>query len=494
MRALRVLGSGARLLRGVLLPWAATAGARAMSAGTLPDHRRITMPKLSPTMEVGTIASWRKAEGDAIDENDVLAEIDTDKASMEYTYSDTGFLAKIVKPEGTSDVKVGELIGIYVEEEEDVAAFKDYDPEAEDSDVVDKSKELADVAAEPADQGGEAASSPAKQASAEASVDADASNVSTSRSSGDGGRIFATPAARKRAHEAGIPLAHIEGTGPDGRIVVADVQHAMESSDVADGGSGGPPSPAPAPASPVAVMEGEEDMYQDVEVSRFQKVTAARLLQSKQTIPHYYLSAEVTMDTLLALRAKQNAALAAAAAKGGPGGKVSVNDFVIKAAAAALRKVPEVNSQWNETSIRRFKNVDVSVAVQTERGLITPIVTDADRKGLGEISADVKALAAKAREGTLQPHEFIGGTFSVSNLGMFGVDSFAAIVNPPQAAILAVGASSPKVVPDGLGGYATTTVMSVTLSCDHRVVDGAVGARWLQAFKAHIEDPVSMIL
>lgn len=391
-------------------------------------------------------------------------------------------------------MKVGELIGIYVEEEEDVAAFKDYDPSAEDSNVTEKSKELADIAAEPADQGGEAASSPAKQASALASLEADASNVSTSSSSRDGGRIFATPAARKRAHEVGIRLSDIEGTGPDGRIVVADVQHAMESLDATSGDSGAPPSSVSAPVSPVAVMEGEEGMYEDVEVSRFQKVSATRLLQSKQTIPHYYLTTEVTMDTLLALRTKQNAALAAAAAKGGPGGKISVNDFVIKAAAAALRKVPEVNSQWNETSIRRFKNVDVSVAVQTERGLITPIVTDADRKGLGEISADIKALAAKAREGTLQPHEFIGGTFSVSNLGMFGVDSFAAIVNPPQAAILAVGASSPKVVPDGLGGYTTTTVMSVTLSCDHRVVDGAVGARWLQAFKAHVEDPVSMIL
>lgn len=403
-------------------------------------------------------------------------------------------VGQIVLPEGTSDVKVGELIGIYVEEEEDVAAFKDYDPSTEDSDAAEKSKELADVAAEPADQGGEAASTPSKLESTSANLDADASDMSTSRSSRDGGRIIATPAARKRAHEAGIPLSHIEGTGPDGRIVVADVQHAMESSDAASSDTGVSPSSISAPASPVAVMEGEEDMYEDVEVSRFQKVTAARLLQSKQTIPHYYLSAEVTMDTLLALRTKQNAALAASAAKGGPGGKVSVNDFVIKAAAAALRKVPEVNSQWNETSIRRFKNVDVSVAVQTERGLITPIVTDADRKGLGEISADVKALAAKAREGTLQPHEFIGGTFSVSNLGMFGVDSFAAIVNPPQAAILAVGASSPKVVPDGLGGYTTTTVMAVTLSCDHRVVDGAVGARWLQAFKAHVEDPVSMIL
>lgn len=398
-------------------------------------------------------------------------------------------------PEGTSDVKVGELIGIYVEEEEDVAAFKDYDPSAEEAEVVDKGKELADISAEPADQGGEEAATRAKRATVAASEEADASNVSTSKGSRGGGRIVASPAARKRAAEAGIPLSDIDGSGPDGRIVMADVQHAMESS--SGGGSAGsaaPPSTSSAPASPVAVMEAEEGLYEDVEVSRFQKVTAARLLQSKQTIPHYYLSTEVTMDTLLALRAKRNAALVLAAAKGAPGGKVSVNDFVIKAAAAALRKVPEVNSQWNETSIRRFKNVDVSVAVQTERGLITPIVTDADRKGLGEISADVKALAGKAREGTLQPHEFIGGTFSVSNLGMFGVDSFAAIVNPPQAAILAVGASSPKVVPDGLGGFATTTVMSVTLSCDHRVVDGAVGARWLQAFKAHIEDPVSMIL
>jgi len=398
-----------------------------------------------------------------------------------------------VLPEGTSDVKVGELIGIYVEEEEDIAAFKNYDSSSESPGAEAKRKEPAVVAAQPAVQD-EPATTPAKQVST-ANVQASAADVSTSKPApGGDGRTVASPAARVRAAEAGLSLPEIDGSGPDGRIVVADVLRAIESTDSGSGGAPSPSSSSPAPSSPVAVMDGEVDMYEDVEVSRFQKVTAARLLQSKQTIPHYYLSTEVMMDTLLALRSKHNAALAAANARGGAAAKVSVNDFVIKAAAAALRKVPEVNSQWNDTSIRRFKNVDVSVAVQTERGLITPIVTDADRKGLGQISADVKALASKAREGTLQPHEFIGGTFSVSNLGMFGVNSFAAIVNPPQAAIMAVGASSPKVVPDGMGGFQMTTVMSVTLSCDHRVVDGAVGARWLQVFKSHIEDPVSMIL
>jgi len=400
-----------------------------------------------------------------------------------------------VLPEGTSDVKVGELIGIYVEEEKDIAAFKDYDPLSESLVTEASSKELADVAAQPVDQDFESATTPAKQASTDAAVQASAANVSTSKPApGGDGRIVASPAARVRAAETGLSLPEIDGSGPDGRIVVADVLRAMESTDSRSGGAPSPSSSSPAPSPIVAVMEGGVGMYEDVEVNRFQRVTAARLLQSKQTIPHYYLSTEVMMDTLLTLRSKHNAALAAATARGGAAAKVSVNDFVIKAAAAALRKVSEVNSQWNDTSIRRFKNVDVSVAVQTERGLITPIVTDADRKGLGEISADVKALAGKAREGTLQPHEFIGGTFSVSNLGMFGVNSFSAIVNPPQVAILAVGASLPKVVPDGTGGFQTTTVMSVTLSCDHRVVDGAVGARWLQAFKSHIEDPVSMIL
>lgn len=296
-----------------------------------------------------------------------------------------------------------------------------------------------------------------------------------------GARVLASPFARVTAANAGISLQGVSGTGPGGRIVAADVQDAL-----VHGVPAQPGVPAEQPAMQIAGMPA----YTDVEVTKYKRITAERLLLSKQTVPHYYLQADCTVDSMLSLRAAINGK-----AKDGDY-KISVNDFVIKAAAAALRKVPEVNAQWMEDKIRVFHSADICIAVQTEQGLITPIVKDADRKGLKEISEDVKQLAAKAKDNALAPEEFMGGTFTISNLGMFGVSSFSAIVNPPQAAILAVGTSEQRVVPDEKteSGFSTKTILNVTLSCDHRVIDGAVGAQWLVEFKSCLEDPVNIII
>lgn len=292
-----------------------------------------------------------------------------------------------------------------------------------------------------------------------------------------GTRIIASPLARVTAASAGLPLAAVPGTGPGGRIIAADVTEALDR---------GVAVPVPAQ---IPVMTGMP-MYSDMDVTKYKRITADRLLQSKTTIPHYYLNMDCHIDEMLSLRKKINER-----AKDGDY-KISVNDFVIKAAAAALRKVPQVNSQWLGDKIRTFHSADISIAVQTDQGLITPIVKDADRKGLKEISSNVKELAAKAKANQLAPEEFMGGTFTISNLGMFGVSSFSAIVNPPQAAILAVGTSERRVVrsEDEASGFREETVMKVTMSCDHRVIDGAVGAMWLKEFKACMENPVNMIM
>jgi pyruvate dehydrogenase E2 component (dihydrolipoamide acetyltransferase) len=299
-----------------------------------------------------------------------------------------------------------------------------------------------------------------------------------------GTRVLASPAARKAAVEAGLTLDSMTGigTGPGGRLVAADVADALRigRSTLSRG--------VDSTAAEQTPQAGTA--YSDVDASKFQRVAAERLTQSKQTVPHYYLTTECSVDQMLALRS----ALNAKAGELGP--KLSVNDFVVKAAAAALRRVPDVNAQWMGDVIRKFHSADISVAVQTPNGLITPIVKDADRKGVRDISAEVKSLAERARAGKLAYEEFVGGTFTISNLGMYGVKEFSAIINPPQAAILAVGTSTKRVVPDtsAESGFGTQTIMTVTLSCDHRVVDGAVGAQWLAAFKSCMEDPVEMIL
>lgn len=356
---------------------------------------------------------------------------------------------------------VGKLMAIIVEEEADIGAFKDFAPD--------------DEVSSPAEPVTPPPATPSPAVTAPVSTPTPTPPVSTKPATAPGTRVLASPLARVSAANAGVPLAAVAGTGPGGRVTAADVADALVKG----------VSPQPATMAAAGMPE-----YTDMDVTKFKKITAERLLLSKQTVPHYYLSVECEIDNMLALRASINGK-----AKDGEY-KISVNDFVIKAAAAALRKVPEVNAQWMGDKIRMFHAADISIAVQTEHGLITPIVKDADRKGLREISEDVKSLAGKAKENSLAPEEFMGGTFTISNLGMFGVGNFSAIVNPPQAAILAVGASVQRVVPDksAESGFGSKTVMTVTMSCDHRVVDGAVGAQWLAEFRSCIEDPVNIIM
>lgn len=354
---------------------------------------------------------------------------------------------------------VGKALAVVVEEEADIAAFKDYKPTDGAPDAAPTSEKPAPAAPAPAAQ---------RQPTPAAKPAAAATQARP------GSRVFASPLARRTAADASVSLQSVVGTGPGGRVVAADVADALAA--------------GPVPATAAAPVWSAQ--YSDIDATKFQRVAAERLTMSKQTVPHYYLTTECTVDTMLALRAKLNAKA------GDKGPRLSVNDFVIKAAAASLKRVPEVNAQWMGDTIRMFHAADISVAVQTPNGLITPIIKDADRKGIRAISEEVKELAARAKENKLAPEEFMGGTFTISNLGMFGVTEFSAIVNPPQAAILAVGTSVKQVAPDADAdsGFGTKTVMKVTLSCDHRVVDGAVGAQWLQAFRACLEDPVEMIL
>ncbi|ENN71123.1 hypothetical protein YQE_12056, partial [Dendroctonus ponderosae] len=401
------------------------------SSGSLPAHIRVTLPALSPTMELGTIISWEKKEGDKLNEGDLLAEIETDKATMGFETPEEGYLAKILIPAGSKDVPIGKLVCIIVENEADLTAFKDFKDD--------------EVAAPP-----KAAAPPPPSAAPSAPTPTAAAPAGAPANVGATDRVYASPMAKRLAEQRNIRLQG-KGTGLFGAITSSDL---------------------------------------GAQVSNIRKTIAKRLLQSKQLIPHYYLTQEINVDALLKVRAKYNKKLEKS------GVKLSVNDFIIKATAVASQKVPEANSHWFDSTIRQYKNVDVSVAVSTDKGLITPIVWEANNKGVVQISRAVKELAAKARDGKLQPQEFQGGTISVSNLGMFGISHFSAIINPPQSCILAIGTSVTRLVPDESKekGFREAQYLTVTLSCDHRVVDGAVGARWLQAFKEGLEDPVSMIL
>uniref|UniRef100_A0A8C2WML6 Acetyltransferase component of pyruvate dehydrogenase complex n=1 Tax=Cyclopterus lumpus TaxID=8103 RepID=A0A8C2WML6_CYCLU len=417
----------------------------AAPGSSYPPHMKITLPALSPTMTMGTVQRWEKKVGEKLSEGDLLAEIETDKATIGFEVQEEGYLAKIMVAEGTRDVPLGLPLCIIVEKESDIAAFKDY--------VETGVAEVSTPAAAPA----VAAPSPAATAAA----------LAVPRK----GRVFASPLAKKLAAEKGIDLAQVSGSGPDGRITRKDIDSFV------------PPKAAPVtPGAPAGT-------FTDVPISNIRKVIAQRLMQSKQTIPHYYLSVDVNMDQVIELRKDLNAEVKAQNIK------LSVNDFIIKASALACLKVPECNSSWLDTVIRQNHVVDLSVAVSTANGLITPIVFNAHIKGLAAISSDVSALAAKAREGKLQPHEFQGGTFTISNLGMFGIKNFSAIINPPQSCILAVGGSEKRLMPaDNEKGFDVASMMSVTLSCDHRVVDGAVGAQWLAEFRKFLEKPVTMLL
>ncbi|KAB7496820.1 Dihydrolipoyllysine-residue acetyltransferase, mitochondrial [Armadillidium nasatum] len=445
------------------------------SSTDLPDHFKVALPALSPTMEMGTIVSWEKKEGDVLNEGDLLAEIETDKATMGFETPEEGYLAKIFIPAGSKDVPIGKLLCIIVSKESDVAAFKDFTPSEEDS------KPSSSAAPTPPSPPS-APSTPRPPPPVTAplpSTPLPAVSLPPPVSGGapSTGIVFASPYAKKIASEKGIDLnsiAQVSGIGvsADNWLRASDVEKYI----------GQVPAAAAISAAGAA--------YTDTQISNIRNVIAKRLCQAKQTIPHYYLSIDVRMDEVIALRKEFNSMLEK------EGVKLSVNDFIIKASALACQKVPEANSSWMDTVIRQYHNVDVSVAVSTDRGLITPIVFKADSKGLVTISSDVKVLAEKARQGKLQPHEFQGGTFSVSNLGMFGIKNFAAIINPPQSCILAIGTTSKQLVPDDSKeeGYSVAQVMSVTLSCDHRTVDGAVGAMWLKEFKTFLEKPTAMLL
>ncbi|PLK71128.1 pyruvate dehydrogenase complex dihydrolipoamide acetyltransferase [Rhizobium sp. TH135] len=443
----------------------------------------ITMPALSPTMEEGNLAKWLVKEGDKVKSGDVIAEIETDKATMEVEAVDEGIVAKIVVPAGTEAVKVNALIAILAEEGEDVAAAA-----AGGGSAAPK----AEAAPAP-----KAEAAPAPAAAPAAALAPAAASAAPAASSGE--RVFASPLARRLAKEAGLDLKAVSGSGPKGRVVKSDVEKAVST-----GGAKAAPAPAaaastaaPAPvlakgASEEAVLKNfAEGSYELVPHDGMRKTIAKRLQESKQTIPHFYVSVDCELDALMALRAQLNAA--APEKDGKPAYKLSVNDMVIKALALALRDVPDANVSWTDTNMVKHKHADVGVAVSIPGGLITPIIRKAEEKSLSTISNEMKDLGKRAKDRKLKPEEYQGGTTAVSNMGMMGVKSFSAVVNPPHATILAVGAGEERVVVKN-GEMKIANVMTVTLSTDHRCVDGALGAELLGAFKRYIENPMGMLV
>jgi len=436
---------------------------------------QILMPALSPTMTDGKLAKWHKKEGDAVESGDVLAEIETDKATMEVEAVDEGTFGKILVAEGTEGVPVNQPIALLLEEGEDASALKGAIAAA------------PAPAPKPAAAPAAAAPQPAAPAAAKPVAPAPAAApVATAKSAG--GRVIASPLARRIAKQGNLDLSRVSGSGPRGRVVKRDVEAA-----IAGGGARMAPGMAAAAVGPAAVsMEVSAEglpPFREIANSNIRKVVARRLTEAKQTIPHFYLTVDCEIDKLLGLRKELNDA----APEGDGNYKLSVNDFVIRAVAIALGRAPAANAMWTEAAIRRFERADVSVAVAIDGGLITPVIRGAAHKGIVAISDEMKGLAAKARAGKLKPEEYQGGTFTISNLGMYGIKSFAAIINPPQGCILAVGAGEQRAVVKG-GELAVATVMSCTLAVDHRVVDGAVGAEFLAAFKKLIEAPATILL
>ncbi|WP_333867281.1 pyruvate dehydrogenase complex dihydrolipoamide acetyltransferase [Cypionkella sp.] len=419
----------------------------------------ILMPALSPTMEEGTLAKWLVKEGDAVKSGQIIAEIETDKATMEFEAVDEGTIGKLLIAEGTAGVKVNTPIAMLLE----------------DGDAAD-AKPAAAVVAAPV------VAAPVAVAAVAAPVAAKAG----------GARVFASPLARRIAAEKGLDLTAIKGSGPHGRIVRADVEGAKAAAPVAAVAA----APVQAPVAAVAAASGPstetvlktyaDRPFEEIALNGMRKTIAARLTEAKQTVPHFYLRRDIELDALMAFRGQLNAKLEAR------GVKLSVNDFIIKACALALQQVPAANAVWAGDRVLQFKKSDVAVAVAIEGGLFTPVLKDAEAKSLSALSAEMKDLAKRARDRKLAPHEYQGGSFAISNLGMFGVDNFDAIINPPHAAILAVGAGVAKpIVKDG--AVVVGTVMSVTLSVDHRVIDGALGAQLLTAIKDNLENPLAML-
>jgi len=429
----------------------------------------ILMPALSPTMEEGTLAKWLVKEGDTVSSGDLLAEIETDKATMEFEAVDDGVVGKILIPEGSEGVKVNTPIAVMLEDGEsadDIGAASAPAPAAA---PVATSTEAAPVAATPAPAATKAA---------------------------DGSRLFATPLARRIAADKGLDLNTISGSGPHGRIVKADVENATAAPKAAAPAAtaSAPAATAAAPAAAgtgpttdqVLAMYADRE-FEEVSLDGMRKTIAARLTEAKQNVPHFYLRKDIELDALLAFRGQLNKTLEPR------GVKLSVNDFIIKACALALQQVPDANAVWANDRVLSLKPSDVAVAVAIEGGLFTPVLKDADMKSLSALSAEMKDLASRARDRKLAPHEYQGGSFAISNLGMFGIDNFDAIINPPHAAILAVGAGAKKPVVGSDGELKVATVMSTTLSVDHRVIDGALGANLLNAIKENLENPMGML-
>jgi len=398
----------------------------------------ILMPALSPTMEVGTIARWLKNEGDKIKIGDVLAEIETDKATMELESIEDGTLGKIIIAAGTSDVKVNSLIALILSEDEDASLLNNFQPKAMKVSQIEKKLDSTNIQA--------------------IAVESNLVSVETNK-------IFASPLAKRLALQNDVDLKNVIGSGPSGRIVKFDVMSSLESN-----------------TSQISSLKSENNITPH---SNVRKVIATRLLEAKQTIPHFYLSIDCNLDKLMILRAQINEASAT---------KISVNDFIIKATSLAMKRVPEVNSSWTNEGMVNYATVDISVAVAAPSGLITPIIHNADKKSLEELSVEMKSLATKAKDNKLKPSEYQGGGFTISNLGMFNIQSFSAIINPPQSCILAVGAGQKKAIVDNNDNIVIANIMNVTLSCDHRVVDGIVAAKWLNEFRKLVENPVLMLI
>jgi pyruvate dehydrogenase E2 component (dihydrolipoamide acetyltransferase) len=457
----------------------------------------ILMPALSPTMEKGNLAKWLKKEGVKVKSGDVIAEIETDKATMEVESIDDGTLAKIVVPEGTADVPVNQLIAVLAGEGEDTKAAA----ASAGSAAPAPKPQAAPAAPAPAAPKAEApkpapaptsASAPAAPPAQAAPATAPAPSSATS-----GARMFASPLARRLAKEAGIDIGRITGSGPHGRVIARDVDAAKSGK----GLKGAPGAPAAAPAGPAIAPSMsdqqvralfEDGSYEVVPHDGMRRTIAQRLTQSTQTIPHFYLTIDCNIGKLLAAREEINAA-APKDKDGKPAYKLSVNDFVIKALAVALQRIPDANVSWTESGMLKHKHSDVGVAVAMPGGLITPIIRKAESKSLSTISNQMKDFAARARARKLKPQEYQGGTTAVSNLGMYGIKDFTAVINPPHATILAVGAGEERAIVKN-GKIEAAHIMSVTMSCDHRAVDGALGAELIGAFKALIENPVMMVV
>ncbi|WP_114286196.1 pyruvate dehydrogenase complex dihydrolipoamide acetyltransferase [Candidatus Halocynthiibacter alkanivorans] len=432
----------------------------------------ILMPALSPTMEEGTLAKWLVKEGDTVQSGDLLAEIETDKATMEFEAVEEGVIGKLMVAEGTEAVAVNTVIAVMLEEGESAG----------------------DIAAAPA----AAAASAEPAATAETTIAAApaAAPAPAAPAAADGTRVFASPLARRIAADKGLDLAQITGTGPKGRIVKADVEAAQPVA-VAAPAAVAPVAQAAAPAAKTAVAAGmstetilkmyADREFEEVSLDGMRKIIAARLTEAKQTIPHFYLRRDIKLDALLKFRATLNKQLAAR------GVKLSVNDFIIKACANALQQVPAANAVWANDRVLQLKPSDVAVAVAIEGGLFTPVLRDADTKSISALSAEMKDLAGRARDRKLAPHEYQGGSFAISNLGMMGIDNFDAVINPPHGGILAVGAGKKRPVVGDDGELSVATVMSTTLSVDHRVIDGALAAEFLNAIVDNLENPMTML-